>query len=164
MDATDEDFVDRVRDQWAGVYPDEDLSPVEVIGRIGRIGTQALARLDQMLAPSGVTRAEFDVLGALARGGRPLRASEVTAVTMVSGAATTKHADRLVTMGLVRRRPFERDGRVVLLELTEAGRAFVAEHFPRRLELDRQLLAGLDAVEREALSKLLRRISAVADR
>ncbi|MFC4606167.1 MarR family winged helix-turn-helix transcriptional regulator [Rhodococcus kronopolitis] len=164
MGTTDDDFVDRVRDQWAGVYPDEDLTPVEVIGRIGRIGAQSLARLDQMLASTGVTRAEFDVLGALARSGRPLRASEVTAVTMVSGAATTKHADRLVTMGLMRRRPFERDGRVVLLELTDAGREFVAEHFPRRLELDRQLLVGLDDVERETLSKLLRRISAVSER
>lgn len=164
MGATDDDFVDRVRGEWARAYPDADLSPVEVIGRISRIGAQALARLDDMLAPSGVTRAEFDVLGALARSRRPLRASEVTAVTMVSGAATTKHADRLVAQGLVRRRPYERDGRVVLLELTDAGRALVDEQFPRRLELDRQLLAGLDDGDRETLSALLRRISAVADR
>lgn len=157
------DFIDKVRQEWASTYPDVDTSPIEVLGRITRISSQALHRLDRALGPSGVSRAEFEVLCALARSDRPLRASEVTAVTMVSGAATTKHADRLVKLGLVERERFERDGRVVLLRVTDAGRAMVDEEFPRRVERDRQLLHGLDDAERQLLAGLLRRIARNSD-
>ena len=133
--------------------------PVEVMGRIARINAQSLHQLDRALASSGVSRAEFDVMSALARSDRPLRASEVTAVTMVSGAATTKHADRLAKLGFVERQRFEHDGRVVLLQLTDAGRALVEAEFPRRVERDRQVLTGLDEDERAQLTALLKRIS-----
>ncbi|MCJ0906420.1 MarR family winged helix-turn-helix transcriptional regulator [Rhodococcus sp. ARC_M6] len=157
--SSEDDFIDKVRREWKRTYPEIDTSPVEVMGRISRISSQSLHQLDRALAPSGVSRAEFDVMSALARSDRPLRASEVTAVTMFSGAATTKHADRLAKLGLVERQRFERDGRVVLLTLTEAGRALVEAEFPRRVERDRQLLSGLDANEQTQLTALLKRIS-----
>ncbi|MCQ4121208.1 MarR family transcriptional regulator [Rhodococcus sp. FXJ9.536] len=156
----DEDFTDRVRREWAETYPEVDTSPIEVIGRITRIGSRALQQLDHSLDEHGVSRPEFDVLCVLARSGRPLRASEVTAVTMLSGASTTKHVDRLGRLGLVERLPFERDGRVVLLHLTDAGRALVDAEFPRRIERDRRLLDGLDQDECSLLADLLRRIAA----
>ncbi|TQF73337.1 MarR family transcriptional regulator [Rhodococcus spelaei] len=157
------DFVDGVRAEWARTYPQVDTSPIEVIGRITRIGSQALHQLDRALSPTGVTRVEFEILCALARADRPLRASEVTAVTMTSGASTTKHADRLAKVGLLERLPFERDGRVVLLHLTETGRALVDSELPRRVERDRRLLDGLDDRERETLAALLRRVSRNAE-
>lgn len=133
---------------------------MEIIGRITHIGAQALAQLDHALAPSRVSRTEFDVLCALARSDRPLRASEVTAVTMLSGASTTKHVDRLASAGLVERLPFERDGRVVLLQLTDAGHAVVDTEFPQRIDRERQFLDGLDDDERALLAAMLRRVSA----
>ncbi|WP_424808663.1 MarR family winged helix-turn-helix transcriptional regulator [Rhodococcus sp. 27YEA15] len=157
------DFIDRVRRDWIKSYPDIDTSPVEVMGRITRISSQSLNQLDRALAPSGISRAEFDVLSALARSDRPLRASEVTAVTMFSGAATTKHADRLGKLGLVQRTRFEHDGRVVLLQLTAAGRELVKTEFPRRIDRDRRMLAGLDENELVQLAALLRRISVNAE-
>ncbi|MGF7125299.1 MarR family transcriptional regulator [Rhodococcus sp. TAF43] len=166
MDSTDSperDFIDKVRQEWALSYPEVDTSPIEVIGRITRISSQALHRLERALGDSGVSRAEFEVLCALARSDRPLRASEVTAVTMVSGAATTKHADRLVKMGLLERRRFERDGRVVLLAVTDAGRALVDAEFPERVDRDRRLLDGLDEDDRAQLARLLRRIAYNSD-
>ena len=162
-DSSDRDFVDRVRQEWAQSYPEVDTSPIEVMGRITRISSQVLHQLDRALGPSGVSRAEFEVLCALARSDRPLRASEVTAVTMVSGAATTKHADRLVKLGLVERQRFERDGRVVLLQVTEEGRDLVDREFPQRVSRDRRLLDGLDQTERAELARLLRRIARNSD-
>ncbi len=97
---SEDDFIDKVRREWKRAYPEFDTAPVEVMGRIARINAQSLHQLDRALASSGVSRAEFDVMSALARSDRPLRASEVTAVTMVSGAATTKHADRLAKLAL----------------------------------------------------------------
>ncbi|MDI9914014.1 MarR family transcriptional regulator [Rhodococcus sp. IEGM 1379] len=161
--SSEDDFIDKVRREWKRAYPEIDTSPVEVMGRIARISSQSLHQLDRALAASGVSRAEFDVMSALARSDRPLRASEVTAVTMFSGAATTKHADRLAKLGLVERQRFERDGRVVLLTLTEAGRALVEAEFPRRVERDRHMLSGLDADEQAQLTALLKRISVNID-
>lgn len=157
------DFVDRVRQDWATTYPGVDATPIDVIGRITRIGSQALHQLDRALAESDISRVEFEILCALARSGRPLRASEVTSATMTSGASTTKHTDRLTRVGLIERLPFERDGRVVLLRLTDAGRAVVDHEFPRRVERDWRLLTGLTPDELETLAVLLRRVAANSD-
>lgn len=153
------DFVDRVRLAWEDRYPDLDLRPIDIIGRITRIGALALADLERELEPSGVGRTEFDILSALARSSQPLRASEVTSITGISGASTTKRTERLAAIGLLERRRLERDGRVVLLSLTDAGRALVDTEFPRRIERERAMFDGLDDTELDTLSELLRRIA-----
>ncbi|WP_040166414.1 MarR family winged helix-turn-helix transcriptional regulator [Microbacterium gorillae] len=163
-ESPDDDTVDRVRARWAQTLPEVDTSPLEVLGRIARIGAQTSQLMDRSLATSGVSRSEFDVLCALARSDRPLRASEVTAQTMLSGAATTKLTVRLESAGLLTRERLERDGRVVLLQLTEAGRELVAREFPRALDGDRLLLRGLTQDERDQLASLLKVISGNADR
>ena len=53
----------------------------------------------------------------------------------------------------------ERDGRVVLLELTDAGRELVDAELPNRLADDADVVAPLSAHERSVLVDLLRRIS-----
>ena len=69
----------------------------------------------------------------------------------------------LTKIGLLERLPFERDGRVVLLQLTEAGRALVDVELPSRAERDHRLLEGLDEQERRTLADLLRRVSRNTD-
>lgn len=153
------DFVDHVRREWTATYPGVDTSAIEVLARIGRIASKANHLLDLTLVPLGVSRAEFDVLSAIRRAGRPLRASEVTSVTLLSGASTTKISERLVKHGMIQRLRFERDARVVLLELTVAGRDLVDRVFPVRLERDRELLDGLGAGELTTLAGLLRKVA-----
>ncbi|NLU84638.1 MarR family transcriptional regulator [Rhodococcus sp. HNM0569] len=155
----DGDFTDRVQAEWQRAYPQVDTGPIAVLGRITRIGSQALQQLEHALAHSDVTRAEFEVLCVLARHERPLRTSEVTAATLLSNAAITKQVDRLAARGLVERQRFERDGRVVLIELTDDGRAVVDREFPLRLERDRRVLEGLDQTELDTLADLLRKLS-----
>ena len=48
----DGDFVDHVRRQWADTYPDVDAEPIEVLGRITRVGTLALHQLDRLGLPA----------------------------------------------------------------------------------------------------------------
>lgn len=157
-----DDFIARLRTAWSRALPTVDTSPVEVLGRIQRVGSQATRQLEDILAPAGVSRSEFDVLCALARSDRPLRASEVTAQTMLSGAATTKLTTRLEGAGLVHREGLPGDGRVVLLNLTDAGRALVEDRFPECVAHDGRLLEGLSAAERDTLANLLRRVAANA--
>jgi DNA-binding MarR family transcriptional regulator len=163
-ESPEDDFITRLRRNWARALPELDTMPVELLGRINRISALSIQQLDRVLASSGVSRSEFDVLCALARSDRPLRASEVTAQTMLSGAATTKLTARLERIGLIRRQGLERDGRVVLLQLTDAGRDLVETEFPRCIDHDRELLAGLDEKEQAVLASLLRRISGNAER
>ncbi len=153
------DYVDRVRRGWEDRYPGLDVTPIDVIGRITRIGSLALARLDRELEPADIGRTEFEVLSALARSPHPLRASEVTSITGLSGASTTKHTERLAKIGLVERLRLERDGRVVLLSLTDAGRALVESELPRRVRSEKSMLEGLDEDELAVLTHLLRRIA-----
>ncbi|WP_426997085.1 MarR family winged helix-turn-helix transcriptional regulator [Pseudarthrobacter sp. N5] len=158
-----DDFITRLRSSWKRALPEVDTSPVELLGRITRISALSIQQLDRVLVSSGISRSEFDVLCALARSDRPLRASEVTAETMLSGAATTKLTSRLEAIGLILRQRLERDGRVVLLQLTDAGRNLVETEFPRCVAHDRELLAGLDDSEQRVLASLLQRISANAE-
>lgn len=159
-DQTYTDTVDRVRHEWAQSRPDLDTSPIDVLGRVQRIASLCNHRLDLKLERHGVTRSEFSVLSALARTGRPLRASEVVSTTMLSGASITKIAENLVRRGLLIRQKSERDGRVVLLALTEDGKALVDAELPRRLADDEELIAALTPAERATLAGLLRKVCA----
>jgi len=152
------DTVDRIRREWAQTCPQLDTSPIDVLGRVQRIASICHHRLDLDLERHGITRSEFSVLSALARAGRPLRASEVVSTTMLSGASITKIAETLVRRGLLVRQKSERDGRVVLLALTDRGNAVVADEMPRRLADDEQMIAGLTQAERETLADLLRKV------
>lgn len=155
--------MDRARQGWAKVRPELDVASIEVMGRIARIGALANHRTERHLVPEGLTRAEFDVLCTLARSGGPLRASDVTAATMLSGASTTKNAHRLAQRGLIERLPWEHDGRVVLMQLTEQGQKLIDREFPRFLERDREMLSALTAKERAQLAALLRKVAATVE-
>ncbi|MEV8182354.1 MarR family transcriptional regulator [Specibacter sp. NPDC078692] len=159
MNAEAMDFVDRARQGWGISRPELDVGSIEVMGRIGRIGALASHHAGRALQSAEITRAEFDVLCTLARGEGPLRASEVTAATMLSGASTTKNAERLVKRGLIERLPWERDGRVVLMRLTAKGEELVDREFPRFLETDAAMLAGLTVTEQAQLAALLRKVA-----
>lgn len=152
------DTVDRVRREWARARPDLDTSAIEIVGRVQRIASICNHRLDLELEPHGLTRSEFSVLSALARADRPLRASEVVSTTLLSGASITKIADNLVRRELMVRQKSERDGRVVLLALTESGKAVIDKEMPRRLADDEHVIAGLTAAERATLAGLLRKV------
>nr|WP_264065275.1 MarR family transcriptional regulator [Mycolicibacterium komossense] len=152
------DAVDRIRSEWDATYPHLDTEPIEILGRVQRIASICNHRLDLNLEQHGLTPSEFGVLGALARAGRPLRASEVVSTTMLSGASITKLAESLATRGLLQRQKSTRDKRVVLLALTDAGQAVVDTQFPRRLSDDQEVIAGLTAAEKETLAGLLRKV------
>lgn len=153
------DVVDRVRREWSATFEELDTSPMEILARIGRIASLSSHQFEASLAPTGVSRAEFDVLSAIRRARRPLRASEVTSVTLMSGASTTKISERLAKQGLLERKKLERDARVVLLELTDAGRDLVDRLFPLRVERESELLVGLTEAEMRTLADLLRTVS-----
>ena len=103
---------------------------------------------------------DFDALAQLAQAGGELRMTELAAKAFGSRSAMTRRVDRLVEEGLVRRTSSEADGRGVVVSLTEAGLARLAEAVPVHLEgVSKLFLERLDDEELAALERALAKVS-----
>ncbi|MWA09489.1 MarR family transcriptional regulator [Streptomyces sp. BA2] len=149
------DTVAAVVRQWQAVRPDIDTGPMEVIGRINRCAALLQQAEDAPLRRVGLTRPEFDLLGALRRTGHELTPGELARETFSSGAAVTKRLKQLQERGLVDRRADTRDRRVSHVGLTDAGRDLVDSILPDQLAYETVVLAGLDEDGQSQLSALL---------
>ncbi|MFD3502920.1 MarR family winged helix-turn-helix transcriptional regulator [Streptomyces sp. NPDC058676] len=149
------DTVAAVVRQWQTVHPDLDTGPMEIIGRVNRCAALLQQAEDAPLRRAGLSRAEFDLLGALRRTGHELTPGELARETFSSGAAVTKRLKALTERGLVERRGDSRDRRVAHLRLTDAGRDLVDGILPEQLAYETTVLSGLDPAERDELAVLL---------
>ncbi|AXE81330.1 MULTISPECIES: MarR family winged helix-turn-helix transcriptional regulator [Streptomyces] len=150
-----DDIVASVVRQWQAVNPELDTGPMELIGRINRCAALLQQAEDAPLRAAGLTRAEFDLLGAVRRTDRELTPGELARETFSSGAAVTKRLRVLQERGLVDRRSDARDRRVAHVRLTEEGRDLVDRLLPRQLAYERMVLSGLDEHSRTRLSTQL---------
>jgi DNA-binding MarR family transcriptional regulator len=126
---------------------------------------QAHATLMRQLATdlvqeTGLTLGDFDVLVQLAAAGGELRMTDLAARVFSSRSGLTRRIDRLVEEGLVRRSSAETDARGVVVALTEAGMARLAETGPVHLRRVADLFVGpLDDEELEVLERALRKVT-----
>ena len=99
------DAVDRMLEQWKRERPDLDVTATGIFGRISRIAALVEQSMDRVFEPHALTGADFVVLAALRRSGKPYRLTP-TALSrsmMVSSGGTTKRLDRLEARNLIRR-------------------------------------------------------------
>jgi DNA-binding MarR family transcriptional regulator len=104
---------------------------------------------------------DYDVLLQLREAAVAVRMADLADTLLVSRASTTRLVDRLVERGWVQRWSDEGDRRVVLVELTKAGRA--AQARGARVHLDgiaRRFDDRLDSVDLEAFAGALRSVAA----
>ncbi len=123
-----------------------------------RVQQILLARFDEVLKPSGLTFARYEVLVLLTfsrTGELPLKV--IGSRLMVHPTSVTNAIDRLVAAGFVRRRPNPDDGRGVLAGITPEGREVVTTATHELTELDFGL-ADLAEDQRDELFGLLKRI------
>ena len=139
------DHVGRILEQWHRERPDLDVSPLGVVGRLHRLADTLNVELRALFAEAGLSDGDFDVLASLRRAGEPfaLTPTELAATTMVTSGAVTKRVDRLEAQGWVTRTVSADDGRSRTIALTSAGRALIDDLFPKHVENERRLLAGL---------------------
>ncbi|QCX80994.1 putative HTH-type transcriptional regulator [Streptomyces sp. YIM 121038] len=149
------DTVAAVVRQWQQVHPGVDTAPMEIIGRINRCAALLQQAEDAPLRRAGLTRPEFDLLGALRRTGHELTPGELARETFSSGAAVTKRLKLLQERALIDRRPDTRDRRVAHVRLTDAGRDLVDAVLPDQLAYETTVLAGLAGDGQERLGALL---------
>ena len=157
-----DDQIDEVLGSWRSTRPSIDTGPLEVTGRLSRIGPLLGRRQEAVFSRFGVNRGEVGALSALRVSGPPHRLSptRLGRGLMLSSAGVTSRIDRLERRGLVRCLPDPDDRRGVIVELTDEGARLVDEAVAAVAESDRQLLARLDADEIAQLQALLKKLLA----
>lgn len=80
---------------------------------------------------------------------------EIAATTGLATPTVTRSATRMAAAGLLRREAHPRDRRLVLIRLTDEGRRLHRVLDDEMTRLTDRALAGLDATEREAFTRML---------
>jgi DNA-binding MarR family transcriptional regulator len=154
------DPVDAILAQWQRERPDLDVSPMGVIGRIGRLAKHLERAIQETFAEFGLNVGEFDVLATLRRSGRPYQLSPTALFNtlMVTSGTMTHRIDQLERAGLVKRIPDPNDRRGALIMLTDQGFNLIETAVAAHVANEQQLLKALKKPEREALTQLLRKL------
>jgi DNA-binding MarR family transcriptional regulator len=112
-----------------------------------------------LVKKTGLDLNDFDVISQLAQAGGALRMTELAARAFSSRSGLTRRIDRLVEEGLVSRATADGDARGVVVALTDAGGARVAETVPVHLRAVAELfLAKLDDHELAVLESALKKV------
>jgi DNA-binding MarR family transcriptional regulator len=113
--------------------------------------------LTRVLDPFGLTAAQFELLLVIERlSASGAGCSELGRHLAAPGPDVTRMLDRLDNAGLVSRYRDENDRRVVHAELTEKGRALIAEASPSVAAAEVSTFDGLSEVDRHTLLQLLK--------
>src|SRR4051812_13490109 len=160
LHCTPRDSVDALLESWRERRPDLDFSPIAVIARLGRLRGQIDTQLDDVFAAHGLTAPSFGVLVTLARvdEGRGVSQRRLMDELGLTSGTVSVRMDRLVSQGLVDRRPDPQSARNTLISLTDAGRELFERVVPAHLANERRLLSGLGPDELELLAGLLRKL------
>jgi DNA-binding MarR family transcriptional regulator len=153
------DHIDGLVTKWKRERPDYDLSPVEIIGRAGRIMEYVDRALEAKFEEFGISRATFDVLATLRRDGPPYRMTQrdlMRSLLRTSGSMSLR-IDALEREGLVTRLQDQEDRRSVFVTLAAKGSSLLEKVVPEHLANETALLAALSKPEREQLKSLLRK-------
>ena len=118
------DPIDEAARQWGRRW--DAVPAMHAVTSLMRVQQLVLARLDAILKPHGLTFARYEALVLLvfsSRGALPL--GKMGERLQVHPTSITSIIARLVDSGHVVRKPHPDDGRAVLAEITESGRAVV---------------------------------------
>jgi DNA-binding MarR family transcriptional regulator len=114
------------------------------------------------MAAGGASLARTKLLIFLERQG-PARAADIAEYLALAPRTVTEGIDALERAGLVRRDPHENDRRVKWISITAAGRKAITETEPLRRRLVEEIYGALSKDERDALGKILAKLSSAVD-
>lgn len=124
---------------------------------LSRVGRTARARLAERLAERGLRLWDMAVLASLADFG-PQAQRDLVRRLSLDPSDLAKVADQLAAAGYVERARDRADRRRVSVSITTAGRALLAELDVQARAVQDEVLAPLDAGERQVLQSLLLRV------
>ncbi len=135
----------------------EEVRALDAYVKLTRAVSALEARLSARGAYGELTATQFGVLEALYHLG-PLCQGELSTKLLKSGGNLTFVVDNLLKLGLVARQRDATDRRRVVVTLTEAGRAWIADRFPQHATNITAEFAVLTAEEQQQLAALCRKL------
>ena len=117
-------------------------------------------RLAVELEREGVTAAGFSVLVVLTTAGGSLELKTLRRRLGWSKANATEVTATLETRGMVERHRSREDRRIVVIDLTPAGRALVERLFPAHSDRVSTAFGALDEEEKRSLAEICRKLAA----
>jgi len=159
------DAVDAILQQWRRERPDLDVSPMGVIGRLGRCSALLRRELDKVFSGFGMTAWEFDVLATLRRAGEPFCLAPTTlfSTLMITSGTMTRQLQQLESAGLVSRLANPSDARSMLVQLTPAGLELIDRAVTAHVANEARLLAPMAAAELAQLDARLSELLTVLE-
>jgi DNA-binding MarR family transcriptional regulator len=152
------DHVDGVLADWARVWPELPVAPVAIVARLQRVRAHIERELEALFARYDLSLPTFEALAAIRRRNPPYELTQralARELGLTAGTISVR-IDRLVDLGLARRKPDPTDSRGVVVALTGQGRSVCERLFAEHLANEERLLAPLSDVERRTLAELLR--------
>jgi DNA-binding MarR family transcriptional regulator len=150
------DRFDDILKRWKQSRSRVDFSPFEVVSRVLRAAHFLQSRLDRIAASYGLShRGDLEVLTELELVG-PLNPSELAEALLLTTGGMTVRLNRLEALDLIQRQPNPRDGRGVLVRLTQAGQDLADDALPALLQAQTASIGSLARSERNDLIGLLR--------
>ncbi|MGH3347997.1 MAG: MarR family winged helix-turn-helix transcriptional regulator [Nocardioides sp.] len=143
------DPIDEAARQWTGRWPG--VPAMHAVTSLMRVQQLVIGRLDALLKPHGLTFARYEALVLLtfsSRGSLPL--GKMGERLQVHPTSVTSIVRKLEADGHVTRRPHPEDGRAVLAEITDAGRAVVETATTELVGAD----FGLGVLDDDSLGRL----------
>ena len=122
-----------------------------------RASKAVLGRIEKRLAEDNLTATQIGVLEAILHLG-PLTQRELGRKVLTSAGNMTDVIDKLAARGLVARTRAPQDRRNVIVDLTPAGRDWIAGLFPHHAQDIAAAMAGLAPAELATLEGLLRKL------
>jgi DNA-binding MarR family transcriptional regulator len=154
------DGVDAIVAAWQVERPDLDTSAKQITGRIIRLAALFEEAYSGSYTQLGISAADFGILSALRRAGRPFRLSptEIARQRMITSGGLTPALDRLERLGMVERVANETDRRSRLVQLTDEGLDVIERAIEQHTADEHQLVAGIDDATRTRLVDALRQL------
>ncbi len=143
-------------------FPDLEPSACETFLHLLRGGDESVRVMESNLARHNITQGRFSVLMILLNRCRSnsgtLGPAELADAAGVSRATMTGLIDTLERDGLVTRAPDTVDRRMMLVRLTDKGRALLEEILPEHFKRMSWLMSPLSEFERQTLVQLLNKL------
>lgn len=149
----------RQGDSFEEEFPGASRSASDCSINVARTGSLVLAELTRRRRPYvDISVAAFQVLAIIEGEGKPLPPSVVADRMVTTTGTMTSLIDTLVRRGLVRRLPHPEDRRMLLIDITDAGRDVVDLILPVTHRATKEMFRDLSEPERQQLLSLLARV------
>lgn len=159
------DAVDAILQQWQRERPDLDVSPMGVLGRLGRCAALLRRELDKVFSDFALSAWEFDVLATLRRAGAPycLAPTALFSALMITSGTMTRQLQQLEAAGWVSRLANPSDARSLLVQLTPAGLELIDRALSAHVHNQARIVAPLSGAQLAELDGRLAELLAVLE-